>query len=409
MTFGPDTSTGARITSLDDYNTFLDHLQAAGYNEIDTARSYVGGKQEAFTKDAHWKERGLTLATKVYPDKPGKHSREVLTKEFNTSLKELGTDCVDIFYLHAADRSVPFAETLEAVDKLHKDNRLPDELTEAQPTLWGHPEGQVRTARAIELHRLVITVHGKPFLTTLNASPNPTISEDDKADGFDAQAFEVAEVVLTCKFNNWVRPTIYQGMYNAITRSLEHELIPACKKYGLDVVIYNPIAGGLFSGKYKSKDIPTEGRYRQVILQITSPTLPSLRGLKSKLAIDTAVHIGELYRKRYFKDSTFEALRVIEPVVEKHGLTMVETALRWVVNHSALNVKDGTDGVIIGVSSLDQLDQNLKDCEKGPLPEEVLQALDKAWKISQPDTPNYWHLDLKYTYDTRKALLALAK
>lgn len=169
-------------------------------------------------------------------------------------------------------------------------------------------------------------------------------------------------------------------MYNAITRSLEHELIPACKRYGLDVVVYNPIAGGLFSGKYTSKDIPTEGRYS-----------------------DAVGKMGEMYRKRYFKDSTFEALRIIEPVVTKHGLTMVETALRWMVHHSALDVNGG-DGIIIGVSGLDQLDQNLKDCEKGPLPEEVLQALDKAWKVSQPDTPNYWHLDLKYTYDTRKAL-----
>lgn len=189
-------------------------------------------------------------------------------------------------------------------------------------------------------------------------------------------------------------------MYNAITRSLEHELIPACKRYGLDVVVYNPIAGGLFSGKYKTKDIPKEGRYS-----------------------DAVGRMGDMYRKRYFKDSTFEALQIIEPVVAKHGLTMVETALRWVVNHSALNIKDGNDGVIIGVSNIDQLDQNLKDCEKGPLPEEVLQALvcllkvslkiellpltlskDKAWKVSQRDTPNYWHLDLKYTYDTRKAL-----
>jgi aflatoxin B1 aldehyde reductase len=225
-------------------------------------------------------------------------------------------------------------------------------------------------------------------------------------------AFEVAEVVMHCKYNGWIRPTIYQGMYNAITRSLEHELIPACKRYGLDVVVYNPLAGGLFSGKYKTKDIPKEGRYS-----------------------DSVGRMGEMYRKRYFKDSTFEALQIIEPVVEKHGLTMVETALRWIVNHSALNIKDGTDGVIIGVSSLGQLDENLKDCEKGPLPEEVLQALgkqqffcsrtleslveqiesmscdsfadlltDKAWRVSQPDTPNYWHLDLKYTYDTRKAL-----
>jgi aflatoxin B1 aldehyde reductase len=102
MTFGPDTNAGARITSLSEYNTFLDHLQAAGYNEIDTARTYVGGKQEAFTREAKWKERGLTIATKVFPNEPGKHKPAVLTEEFNTSLKELGTDCVDIFYLHAA-------------------------------------------------------------------------------------------------------------------------------------------------------------------------------------------------------------------------------------------------------------------------------------------------------------------
>lgn len=169
-------------------------------------------------------------------------------------------------------------------------------------------------------------------------------------------------------------------MYNAITRSLEQELIPACKRYGLDVVIYNPLAGGLFSGKYKTSDIPEEGRFSD------------------------KAGSGEMYRKRYYKDSTFEALKLIEPVVEKAGLTMVEVALRWVVNHSALNVKDGNDGVIIGVSSIEQLDQNLKGCEKGPLPEEVLKALDDAWLISKPDTPNYWHLDLKYTYDTRKAL-----
>jgi aflatoxin B1 aldehyde reductase len=197
-------------------------------------------------------------------------------------------------------------------------------------------------------------------------------------------AFEVAEIVMHCHYKKWVRPTIYQGMYNAITRSLEHELIPACKRYGLDVVIYNPLAGGLFSGKYKSKDVPKEGRFS-----------------------DAVGKLGENYRKRYFKDSTFEALSIIEPVVEKHGLTMVETALRWVANHSALNIKDGNDGIIIGVSNIGQLEQNLKGCEGGPLPEEVLEALDKAWKVSQPDTPNYWHLDLKYTYDTRKALFGV--
>lgn len=146
-------------------------------------------------------------------------------------------------------------------------------------------------------------------------------------------------------------------------------------------MVYNPIAGGIFSGKYKTADVPTSGRYS-----------------------DSVGKMGAMYRKRYFKDSTFEALRIIEPVVEKHGLTLVETALRWVIHHSALKVKDGNDGLIIGVSSISQLESNLKDVEKGPLPQEVVDALDQAWLITKPETPNYWHLDLKYTYDTRKAL-----
>lgn len=91
---------------------------------------------------------------------------------------------------------------------------------------------------------------------------------------------------MTCKYNNWVRPSVYQGkdppftsyldchiassntssgMYNMITRNLETELIPACKRYGLDIVVYNPIAGGLFSGKIKSADMtPAEGRFSDV-------------------------------------------------------------------------------------------------------------------------------------------------
>lgn len=166
----------------------------------------------------------------------------------------------------------------------------------------------------------------------------------------------------------------------AIARSIEAELIPACQRYGLDVVIYNPLAGGFFSGKIKTADIPSEGRYSE----------------KSFL--------GPLYRKRYFQDATFDALRLIESVAQKHNLTLLEVALRWVVHHSALRIKNGRDGVVIGVSSFAQLESNLSDLEKGPLPDEVVKVLDEAWLITQPTTPNYWHLDLKYTYDTQKAL-----
>ncbi|TEA21655.1 Aflatoxin B1 aldehyde reductase member 2 [Colletotrichum sidae] len=330
MTFGPKESDGARITDLDTFNKALDAFQSRGYNEVDTARVYVGRQQEAFTREAKWKERGLTLATKVqYPGAPGDNVGSKVIESVETSLKELGTDSVDILYLHAADRATPFAETLEALDKLHKQGKF----------------------------------------VKLGIS--------------NFTAFEVAEVVLTAKYNGWVRPTVYQGMYNVITRSIDAELIPACRRYGLDIVVYNPIAGGLFSGKIKSKDIvPTEGRFSD------------------------NHGTGGNYRARYFRESTFKALQTIEAAVEKHGLSIIETALRWTVHHSGLKIKDGNDGIIIGISSVSQLEDNLNHLEKGPLPDEVVKALDEAWLVSRADTTNYWHKDLEYTYDTRDALFS---
>jgi aflatoxin B1 aldehyde reductase len=334
MTFGPTESEGARVTSLDEYKKVLDTFQQQGYNEIDTARVYVGGKQEAFTRDAGWKDRGLTVATKWYPFQAGAHAGDKLEEQLNKSLSELDTNCVDIFYLHAADRSLPFQEPLKKLDELHKQGKF------------------------VQLGLSNFT------------------------------AFEVAEVVMLCIKHNWVRPTIYQGMYNAIQRNIEPELIPACRRYGLDLVVYNPIAGGILSGRYKTSEIPAEGRYS-----------------------DVNPKVGQNYRKRYFQDATFDALRLIEPVVQKHNLTLLETGFRWVVHHSQLKVggidgSGGNDGLIIGVSSLKQLESNLKDIEKGPLPEEVVKVLDEAWLVTKPTAANYWHLDLKYTYDTAKALLA---
>jgi aflatoxin B1 aldehyde reductase len=186
---------------------------------------------------------------------------------------------------------------------------------------------------------------------------------------------------MTCKYNGWVRPTIYQAMYNVITRGIDAELVPACRRYGLDIVVYNPVAGGLFSGKIKTKDmIPEDGRFSD------------------------NTRIGVYYRKRYFREVTFNAMKIIEEAIEKHGLTMIETAFRWCVHHSALKIKDGNDGIIIGVSSVAQLEDNLNQLEKGPLPEDVVHALQKAWEVSRGDVTNYWHGDIDYKYDTREAL-----
>ncbi|KAL8397904.1 hypothetical protein RB594_004565 [Gaeumannomyces avenae] len=332
MTFGPDEKTGARITDVVEFGKILDVFQGRGYTEVDTARVYVGGKQEAFTGEADWQKRGLTLATKVqYPIQAGDNAADKAVASVETSLKDLGTDKVDILYLHAPDRSIPFTETLAAIDQLHKAGKF----------------------------------------------VNFGIS--------NFAAFEVAEIVMTCKQNGWVRPTVYQAVYNAITRGIEPELLPACRRYGLDVVVYNPLAGGLFSGKVKSKDmVPAEGRFS-----------------------DSFAVMGKLYRNRYFKDSTFGALKTVEEAIERHpGLTLIETALRWIVHHSALKpaCRGGNDGIIIGISSGAQLEDNLNNLEKGPLPEDVVNALDEAWAFSKGETANYFHGEIDYKYNTREAL-----
>ena len=184
---------------------------------------------------------------------------------------------------------------------------------------------------------------------------------------------------MTCQHNGWVRPTVYQGVYNCMQRGIEAELLPACRRYGLDFVVYSPIAGGFFSGKVTSKDVvPTEGRFSDKFL-------------------------GGWIRHMYFKDSMFEALAALQDAAVKEGTTPIEVALRWLAHHSAVDFGKG-DGVIIGVSKLEHLDANLDALEKGPLSEELLGALDRVYKIAKPEETPYWFMDLKYGYDTKAVL-----
>lgn len=99
-----------------------------------------------------------------------------------------------------------------------------------------------------------------------------------------------------------------------------------------------------------------------------------------------------MYRDRYFKDATFKALQLVETAAQEANLTLLEIALRWTIHHSALKTraKGGNDGVIIGVSSFTQLEGNLADLEKGPLPEQVLKAVDEAWLVNKATAPTYW-------------------
>lgn len=139
----------------------------------------------------------------------------------------------------------------------------------------------------------------------------------------------------------------------------------------MELVTYNPLCGGLFSGKIKSGDLeipPTEGRFSD------------------------SYQWGQLYRDRYLNSANMTALKIVEEATKKYELTMLETALRWMIHHSALNMRarGGNDGVVVGVSTFQQLEGNLRDLEKDPLPADVVEALDKAWWVTRATAPSYW-------------------
>jgi len=309
MTFGEQGKVGARVTDLRQCQEILDAFFARGHTELDTARNYAEGTTELYLHKLDIKS--ATIDTKVFPNKPGQHAPENLRNTFETSLQTLGKEHVRVLYLHAPDRSVPFEQTCGEMDRLHKQG--------------------------------LFDIFGLS----------------------NYAAWEVAEIVGICDRLGYVRPRIYQGMYNAITRAMESELVPCLRKFGIRLVIYNPLAGGLFSGKILAPDNMVEQGSR----------------------FDDSNQMGKMYRQRYYKSTYFDALKSIKDVADDAGLTMTEIALRWCQHHSVLTPEDG---VIIGASNLKHLKDNLEDSEKGPLPSSILEALDNAWLSIGGSCPSYW-------------------
>ncbi|CDO69955.1 hypothetical protein BN946_scf184836.g29 [Trametes cinnabarina] len=214
-TFGEPGREGSRVHDVKDVEAILDVFEAHGHYEVDTARIYTGGTSEEYLAKAGWKKRGLLVDTKLLPN-AGKpvpfggaterisHSPEDLRKHLEISLKALGTDSVEIFYLHGPDRTTPYEVTLKAVDELYKQGKF------------------------------------KRFGVS------------------NYMSWEVAEMVAICKNNGYIQPTVYQGVYNAIHRKVEPELFPCLRKFGIAFYAFNPLGGGFFTGKYRSPDDKVE-------------------------------------------------------------------------------------------------------------------------------------------------------
>jgi len=192
-------------------------------------------------------------------------------------------------------------------------------------------------------------------------------------------SWDVVRIYYMCKTNGWVVPTVYQGLYNAIARNNEAELLPALRTCGLRCYCYGPVAAGVLTGRYKSpEEIPTEGRFSSQFDFVSTKVNSPMKG-----------GAGAMMRKFYFKQKLFDSLDVIRRACEAEKIAMADAAIRWLVHHSALN-GNYHDGLLFGASSLKQVQDNLAAYASDPLPESLVKAYDEAWTVAAPEAPSYF-------------------
>jgi aryl-alcohol dehydrogenase-like predicted oxidoreductase len=301
MTFGSQTDEAVA-------RRMLDLCFDSGINFIDTANIYNKGLSETIVgKLLKGCRDKAILATKVRgkmgdrPDESGL-SRAAIRKAIDCSLQRLQTDYVDLYYLHQPDYDVPIAETLIAMDELVK-------------------AGKVR------------------YLAISNFA-----------------AWQVAEIHCVSQKNGYQPPFISQPMYNMLARAIEDEYLPFCRQYGVAVVPYNPLAGGLLTGKQSRESKPIAG---------------------------SRFDGNKMYLDRYWHDDDFDAVDELKTIARDAGKTIVELALQWVLS------QEQVDSVILGASKLDQLEENLKACAGPKLSDDVLTRCDAVWSHLRGVTPKY--------------------
>jgi aflatoxin B1 aldehyde reductase len=304
MNFGPQ-------VNEEDSLKMVKHFLTSGNNELDAAFVYNNGDTEKIlgTVLKQLLSNNISIATKVHPRITGKLDSKAVHYQFNESLKRLNADKIDILYFHFPDANTPVDDALIAINKLYETGKI------------------------------------KEF--GLSNFP----------------AWMVVDIWHKCKNNGWLLPTVYQGRYNGLSRNVEPELFPALRQLNMRFYAYNPLAGGMLTGKHHNFDeTPQAGRFARL----------------------------QSYRKRYWKKSYFDAVNLLTKNCREHSIEPVEAAYRWLTHHSLLETQKD-DGIIIGASSAEQLNQNMAAIDKGKLPKEIIDAFDVAWAEAKPESPEYFN------------------
>ncbi|MCH8000995.1 MAG: aldo/keto reductase [Proteobacteria bacterium] len=280
----------------------------AGINFIDTADVYSKGVSEEITGRAIAEDRERwVLATKAGnamggdPHQTGL-SRKWLLRAIDESLDRLGTDYVDIYYLHKPDETTPLEETLSAVG---------DILASGKARYFG-------------------------------------IS--------NFRGWQHAEVVRLCDDLGIDRPVASQPYYNAMNRTPEVEVLPACGHYGIGVVPYSPLARGVLTGKYQPGEAaPAETR----------------AGRKDKRMMESE-----------FRAESLERAQAIKARAEARGMTAGQFALNWVLANPLIG------SVLAGPRTEEQWDEYLGALDHALTPEDE-DFMDALVPIGHPSTPGY--------------------
>ncbi|TLS25154.1 hypothetical protein PpBr36_07937 [Pyricularia pennisetigena] len=282
---------------------WLETLREFGIKTIDTAQFY--GESEAGLGQAH-AAADFTIDTKLSCMAMGEPaSKANVIKYGRESLKKLQTDSVDVYYLHLPDRSVPFEDTMSGLQELYE---------------------------AGAFKRLGLS----NFL-----------------------AHEVDEIVAVAEKHGWVKPSVYQGNYNAVARGAEAELLPTLRRHGMSFYAYSPSAGGFLT---KTPDGLVGARW------------------------DTSGQLGKLYSSLYKRPSLLEALKTWGELAAEEGASRGELAYRWNMHNSALSPAHG-DGLIVGARTTDQLKEVLGWIAKGPLSPAVVDKINVLWEGIKDDAP----------------------
>lgn len=275
-----------------------------GINHIDTANSYTDGASEEIVGRALGARREkVILATKAFNPVRGVQGldRRSIRRALEDSLRRLGTDYVDLFYLHQPDWNTPIEETLAALQQLID-------------------EGKVRY---------------------------PAIS--------NYAAWQVAEIRAIQSVSGFAPTHVAQLMYNAITRDIEQEYASFAERFDMSTFVYNPLAGGLLTGKYAS---------------ISDKVDPGSRFSKAE------------YRARYWSDRQFAAAGTVAKLATEWSTDPVSLSLGWVLAQPTVT------GVILGASSIEQLESNLAavETEFDPI---WAEQLDGVWRELRGSGPAY--------------------